>query len=57
MSLSDTWLCVVVVFQVEEALNEVDFQLRLDLHFTDVEQQYVLLPLLHFPQQLLSFPL
>ncbi|XP_026765701.3 protein FAM135B isoform X1 [Pangasianodon hypophthalmus] len=25
--------------RVEEALNEVDFQLRLDLHFTDVEQQ------------------
>ncbi|XP_072530384.1 protein FAM135B [Salminus brasiliensis] len=25
--------------RVEEALSEVDFQLRLDLHFTDVEQQ------------------
>ncbi|KAI5100875.1 protein FAM135B, partial [Silurus meridionalis] len=25
--------------RVEEALNEVDFQLKLDLHFTDVEQQ------------------
>ncbi|XP_017341428.2 protein FAM135B isoform X2 [Ictalurus punctatus] len=25
--------------RVEEALNEVDFHLRLDLHFTDVEQQ------------------
>ncbi|KAL7868421.1 hypothetical protein SRHO_G00098050 [Serrasalmus rhombeus] len=25
--------------EVEEALSEVDFQLRLDLHFTDVEQQ------------------
>ncbi|XP_041102428.1 protein FAM135B-like [Polyodon spathula] len=25
--------------KVEEALNEVDFQLKLDLHFTDTEQQ------------------
>lgn len=44
------WLiadCVCFFFQVEEALNEVDFHLRLDLHFTDVEQQYVLPPLLH----------
>lgn len=28
--------------QVEEALNEVDFQLKLDLHFTDSEQQWVM---------------
>lgn len=27
------------VLQVEEALSEVDFQLKLDLHFTDNEQQ------------------
>lgn len=47
-SLIDSWLCVFFFsFQVEEALNEVDFHLRLDLHFTDVEQQYVLPPLLH----------
>lgn len=54
------WLtagCVFFFFQVEEALNEVDFQLRLDLHFTDVEQQYVLPPLLHVPLQILSFTL
>lgn len=28
-----------LLFQVEEALSEVDFQLKLDLHFTDNEQQ------------------
>lgn len=27
------------LFQVEEALSEVDFQLKLDLHFTESEQQ------------------
>ena len=32
---------VLLFWQVEEALSEVDFQLKLDLHFTDNEQQYV----------------
>uniref|UniRef100_A0A8C6MIQ7 Family with sequence similarity 135 member B n=1 Tax=Nothobranchius furzeri TaxID=105023 RepID=A0A8C6MIQ7_NOTFU len=31
--------CLTLLFVVEEALSEVDFQLKLDLHFTDNEQQ------------------
>lgn len=37
--LTDDKLTAVCVLQVEEALSEVDFQLKLDLHFTDTEQQ------------------
>jgi hypothetical protein len=30
---------LVFLFQVEDALSEVEFQLKVDLHFTDSEQQ------------------
>ena len=32
---------MLFLFQVEEAVSEVDFQLKVDLHFTDSEQQWV----------------
>ncbi len=35
------WHHCTNVLQVEEALSEVDLQLKLDLHFTDNEQQWV----------------
>lgn len=39
--LVDCWTLLVFVFQVEDALSEVEFQLKVDLHFTDSEQQWV----------------
>lgn len=34
-----TKVALFLFLQVEDALNEADFQLKLDLHFTDSEQQ------------------
>lgn len=39
--LVDWWTLLVFVFQVEDTLSEVEFQLKVDLHFTDSEQQWV----------------
>lgn len=39
--------CILAVFrchQVEESLNEMDFQLFLDLYFTDGDYTWVLIP-------------
>ncbi len=49
-AVSFDWKVCWYVSQVEEAVSEVDVQLKLDLHFTDNEQQWVshhFLPLHH----------
>jgi hypothetical protein len=40
--LSSKFSWTLFLLQVEDALSEVEFQLKVDLHFTDSEQQWVL---------------